>query len=167
MRSTSSTSGKPAWGQLPASQAPSVGAAPAVPSWDLPTNACEAEKDSGAEDGRTEQLAETVLQEYAAVLQGAGRLAVWNQRWLRHYVHDLDKLCAPPAQRPRGMQARRTTRGLATRWRACGNTWRTQRRALQPAWCAYAPDSWLPTCLVCPLSLSLVNTRIQLSAARQ
>lgn len=138
MPSMSSASCKPAWGQLPASQAPPSGAAPAVPSWDQPTSACESERDSRAEDGRTEQLAETIFQEYAAVLHGAGRFAERRQPWF--CVMCLTCCVRYQLINNVPMQARLMTRALATRWCACGSTWRVQRRALQPAWCACAPD---------------------------
>lgn len=139
MPSVSGASGKPAWGQLPACQAPPSGAAPAVPSWAQPTCACEAETDSSAEDGRTEQLAETMFQEYAAVLQGAGRFALRRQPRFRSICVWYDCVLHLLADRV-AMQARVTMRALVTRWCACGSTWRMQRRALQPAWCACAPD---------------------------
>ena len=143
MPSVSSASCKPAWAQLPA-QAPPSGAAPAVPTWDQPTSACEAERDGRAEDGRTEQLAETMFQEYAAVLQGEGPLCcvetATQHPWLcqnaLHMTNCVLHLLADCV----ALQARVTKRALGTRWCACGSTWRMQRRALQPAWCACAPD---------------------------
>lgn len=96
MPSVSSTSRKPAWGQLPA-QAARSGAAPAVPSWDQPASACEAEAVTRAEDGRTEQLAETMFQEYAAVLQGEGPLCCVHSATVVPKRFKHDELCAPPA----------------------------------------------------------------------